>query len=175
MSYNPPPSAYPVYNPAVSMPAYGGSGGRSLVPIHRFYHQGHLDHFYSANITEGTPNGYSPEGVAFQLSSTQAAGLVPVYRYWRADVKDHFYSTNGGEIGVIHPGATGKHGYVCEGVLGYISPVSMPGTTPVYRYFKEASNDHFYTTNGSEIGAVVSGTYGNLGYMCEGVLGYAFI
>jgi hypothetical protein len=158
------------------MPSYGhGSGGKVLVPIHRFFHSGHLDHFYSTNITEGTPNGYTPEGVAFQLSSTPVAGLVPVYRYWRSDVKDHFYTTNGGEIGVVTPGASGQFGYVCEGVLGYISPVSMPGTIPVYRYYKEASNDHFYTSNASEIGAVVKGSQGNLGYVCEGVLGYAFI
>jgi 6,7-dimethyl-8-ribityllumazine synthase len=162
--------------PSVTIPSFGApGGGRVLVPIHRFYHPGHLDHLYSTNVSEGTPHGYASEGVAFQLSSSPAAGLVPVYRYWRAEVKDHFYTTNVSEMGTVTPGSMGKFGYVCEGVLGYISPVSQPGTVPVYRYWKESVSDHFYTTNASEIGAVVQGSTGNHGYVCEGVLGYSFI
>jgi hypothetical protein len=90
-------------------------------------------------------------------------------------VKDHFYTTNGGEIGVVTPGMSGKYGYVCEGILGYISATSIPGTIPVYRYWKEAAHDHFYTTNAQEIGTVVSGHTGNHGYVCEGILGYSFV
>jgi len=98
-----------------------------------------------------------------------------VYKYIKHDVHDHFYTTNANEIGVVSPGMAGKHGYVCEGVLGYISQTQQPGTVPVYRYFKAGSHDHFYTTNVSEIGAVVAGSAGNHGYTCEGVLGYAFM
>jgi hypothetical protein len=149
--------------------------GRSLVPIYRFWHSGNSDHFYATTPGEGGPHGYASEGVGFQLSASPGPGLAPVYRYWRADVKDHFYTTNGGEIGVVNPGMSGKYGYLCEGILGYISTNSAHGTIPVYRYFKAASHDHFYTTNASEIGTVVTGSTGNHGYACEGVLGYSFV
>jgi hypothetical protein len=166
----------PTYTPSVSVniPSYGG-GGRSTVPIHRFWHAGINDHFYTTNSGEGFPHGYQSEGVGFNLSSVQTPGLVPVYRYYKNDTKDHFYTSNSTEIGVVSPGMSGNHGYVCEGILGYISPSPMPGTIPVYRYWKASTHDHFYTTNSGEIGAITSGVTGNHGYMCEGVLGYAFM
>jgi hypothetical protein len=150
-------------------------GGRSIVPIYRFWHSGINDHFYTTNSSEGGSHGYASEGVGFQLSAAPSPGLVPVYRYYKHETKDHFYTANASEIGVVSHGMSGNHGYVCEGVLGYISPNPIPGTVPVYRYFKGASNDHFYTTNASEIGAVSHGATGNHGYTCEGVLGYAFM
>jgi hypothetical protein len=157
-----------------SYPAHHHQGRPALVPIHRFYHGGASDHFYSTNIGEGGPHGYASEGVGFQLAAQQTPGLVPVYRYWKSDFKDHFYTTNAGEIGVVTQGMSGKFGYVCEGILGYISPNSIPGTIPVYRYWNESVHDHFYTTNASEIGTVVNGAVGKNGYACEGVLGYAY-
>jgi hypothetical protein len=157
---------------SVSIPSYP-SMGKTLVPIHRFYNAHTIDHFYTNSLGDAS-HGYTSEGIAFQLSPTPAPGLVPVYRYWRAEVKDHFYTTNSGEIGAVNPGVSGKFGYVCQGVLGYISPNSIPGTIPVYRYWKESVADHFYTTNASEIGTVVNGSTGNHGYVCEGILGYSF-
>jgi hypothetical protein len=159
---------------SVSIPGFG-MGRPPLVPIYRFYHNGNHDHLFSTTPGEGTPHGYSSEGVGFQLSSAPGPGLVPVYRYWKNDTKDHFYTTNGGEIGVVNTGMSGKFGYVCEGILGYISANSAPGTIPVYRYWQSSTSDHHYTTNASEIGTVVNGSSGNHGYVCEGVLGYAFL
>jgi hypothetical protein len=148
--------------------------GRTLVPVYRYWNATVSDHFYTSSMSEHSHH-YSSEGVAFQLAAAPGPGLVPVYRYFKSDVHDHFYTTNSAEIGVAAPGAVGKFGYRCEGVLGYISPVQTPGTVPVYRYFKAATHDHFYTSNTAEIGVVVNGAAGNHGYVCEGVLGYAFM
>jgi hypothetical protein len=163
---------FPITTPGFAIPSVGM--GRTLVPIHRYWNNSVSDHFYTSSMNEHT-HQYTAEGVAFQLAAAPAPGLVPVYRYFRADVHDHFYTTNSAEIGVAAPGAVGKFGYRCEGVLGYISPVQTPGTVPVYRYFKAGTNDHLYTSNVSEIGVVVNGATGNHGYTCEGVLGYAFM
>jgi hypothetical protein len=162
----------PSYTPIVAAPNAGM--GRSLVPVHRYWSASVSDHFYTSGMNEHAHH-YQSEGVAFQLSASPQPGLLPVYRYFKPDVHDHFYTTNSAEIGVAAPGAVGKFGYRCEGVLGYISPVQSPGTVPVYRYYKGAANDHFYTTNVSEIGVVVTGATGTHGYVCEGVLGYAFM
>jgi len=162
---------------SVNVP-YPVTPGRTVAPVYRYWNGNSNDHFYTTNsgeISGGHSQGYSSEGVAFQLSSLPSPGLVPVYRYFKHDVKDHFYTTNTNEIGVLTAGMTGKHGYVCEGILGYISPTQIPGTVPVYRYWKPSDSDHFYTTNTSEIGVVVVGSSGNHGYVCEGILGYAFI
>jgi len=152
----------------------------NLTTVHRYWHEGSKDHFYTANGNEiGTThtghvgnNGYKCEGVSFHLFSHQHPGLIPVYRYWKAAASDHFYTANPGEIGATVVGQHGNHGYVCEGILGYISPTEFFGSIPVYRYWHAGNTDHFYSTNSAEIGTTVVGQHGNHGYVCEGILGY---
>jgi len=147
----------------------------AFVPIHRFFNAGIHNHFYTANPNETGPHaGYNSEGQAFFLATVGYPGFVPVYRYYLGANNDHFYTANVGEIGTTQHGAAGKFGYVCEGVLGYISANQIPGTVPVYRYWHEANKDHFYTHNAGEIGTTQQGATGNHGYKCEGVLGYAY-
>jgi len=150
--------------------------------VWRYIHEAHHDHFYTTAENEiGTTvqgavgnHGYKAEGHAqgFHIFTHHHHGLVPVYRYWHAGHHDHFYTANAAEIGVTDTGKTGNHGYACEGVLGYVSPVEFFGSLPVYRYFNAAHHDHFYTTNPAEIGTTHVGHSGNHGYTCEGILGY---
>merc|ERR1719204_975934 len=44
--------------------------------------------------------------------------------------------------------------------------------TPLYRYYNDGNNDHFYTTNIKEIGTGKNGQVGRHGYKSEGVAGY---
>jgi len=149
-------------------------------PVYRYWHGGSTDHFYTHDaaeigVTESGKTGklgYASEGVAFHVFTHHHHGLVPVYRYWQGSISDHFYTANAGEIGATNPGQAGNHGYTCEGVLGYVSPTAFHGGIPVYRYYHESSHDHFYTTNAAEINATNPGQVGNLGYKCEGILGY---
>jgi hypothetical protein len=149
-------------------------------PVYRYWHAGNNDHFYTAdhneigvhNVGETGKHGYVSEGVAFHVFTHHHHGLVPIYRYWKADTHDHFYTHDANEIGTTHQGQTGKHGYTCEGVLGYVSPTPFHGGIPVYRYWKEPTHDHFYTSNAGEIGVTHPGQTGNHGYASEGVLGY---
>ena len=95
-----------------------------------------------------------------------------MWRYWNGN--DHFYTWNGGEIGTTQNGATGHHGYRCEGSLSNFLVNHEGGSVPVYRYYKGPGNDHFYTTNAGEIGTTQPGAMGHHGYRCEGVLGYCY-
>jgi hypothetical protein len=153
----------------------------SVAIVHRYWHPGHKDHFYSTNAAEiGTTThgqtgnaGFVSEGESFAVFTHHHHGLTPVYRYHNASVHDHFYTTNAAEIGTTTPGQTGANGYTSEGILGYISPTEFPGSIPVYRYYSASVHDHFYTTNAAEIGTTHHGQTGANGYTSEGVLGYA--
>jgi hypothetical protein len=159
---------------------YGYAADPHFNVVHRYYHEGHHDHFYTADGGEiGTTekghvgnHGYKSEGPSFYIFTHQHHGLVPVYRYWKEDQHDHFYTANVAEIGATNPGQVGNHGYKCEGILGYVSPTEFYGSIPIYRYNHEQSHDHFYTSNAAEIGTTHPGQVGNHGYKCEGILGY---
>lgn len=154
----------------------------NLVPVFRYFQEGSKDHFltiHSNEIGTETPgavgqHGYKFEGIAFHVSRDPAPGLVPIYRYWKAAVSDHHYTTDPNEMGATQPGQQANHGYVCEGIMGYIHKDPAPGTVPVHRYFHGGLNDHFFTTSVSEIGVTGHGVTGNHGFVAEGVLGHAF-
>lgn len=80
--------------------------------------------------------------------------MLPVYRKFARG--NHFYTTTPQEGEV--------HGYVDEGILGFVYMTQQPGTVPVYRKF--GGGDHFYTTNLQE--------GKDQGYQDEGVLGYIY-
>jgi len=149
-------------------------------PVYRYYKADFHDHFYTADANEiGAhhqgevgKHGYTSEGVGFHIFAHHHQGLVPVYRYWQPNSHDHFYTANVNEIGTTHTGQAGQHGYTCEGVLGYVSPVAFHGGVPVHRYFHGGNSDHLYTTNHAEIGTTHEGQVGNHGYKCESILGY---
>jgi len=150
--------------------------------VHRYWQESTHDHLYTANAAEiGTTHvgqvgnhGYKYESEAFTVFNHHHAGLVPVYRYWQESTHDHLYTANPAEIGTTHVGQTGNHGYKCEGVLGYVSPVEFPGSVPIYRYWADGTHDHLFTSNAQEIGTTHVGQTGNHGYKCEGVIGYAY-
>ena len=145
-----------------------------FVSIFRYWNSGITDHFYTANWGEigCGRHGWQSEGVACIMHSTNVSGTVPLYRYWGNN--DHFYTTNPREIGVTTPGHVGHHGYKSEGILGYCYPTQVPGTVPLYRYYKPEGQDHLYTTNIHEIGTKVPGVVGKHGYKYEGVACYVF-
>jgi hypothetical protein len=148
-----------------------------LIPVYRYWHEGHHDHFYTANAGEiGTTNpgqtgnhGYKSEGILGYVSPHEFPGSIPIYRYWHEGTKDHFYTINAGEIGTTTVGQTGNHGYKYEGVVGFAYPADHQ-VVVVHPYWHEAHHDHFYTTNGAEIGTTEKGHVGNHGYKCDGTI-----
>jgi len=154
----------------------------SVIIVHRYYNSKTQDHLYTTDekeggtITPGHPglHGYVCEGPGFTVFSHPHGGLVPVYRYFHPDHHNNFYTTNGDEIGVVEARRTGKNGYTCQGILGYISPQPFPGSVPVHRYYQDQIHDHLYTVDVNEIGTLEVGHVNRNGYRYEGVLGHAY-
>jgi len=149
------------------------------VPIHRFYQPEIKDHFYTVDVNEigtlevGNTNryGYTYEGVLGYAYPAEHH-VVPIYRYLQPEVHDHFYTTDPAEIGAITYGKKGKLGYVSEGTVFNIFTHHHAGLVPVHRYYNKSCKDHFYTTDGGEMGTTEIGKIGYHDYEYEGVVGY---
>ena len=149
-----------------------------LTALYRYWNPSRKDHFYTMNINEiGTAHrgqkgrhNYISEGIQCLIYTRQVKGSTPLYRYWKASVGDHFYTTNPNEIGTTTHGQKGRHGYVSEGITGYCFRSAVAGTVPLYRYYNGRIRDHFYTTNGGEIGTTTHGQTGRHQYTSEGVV-----
>ena len=165
---------YPVISHRPIILHAGMAVDAGYIPLFRYWNGGITDHFYTVRFSElgAGKHGWILEGVAAILLDTQVSGSVPLYRYWGNN--DHFYTTNANEIGVTVPGFRGHHNYVSEGIVGYCYPRQVSGTAPLYRYYKSAGQDHFYTKNIHEIGTTTPGVLGRHGYVSEGVACYVY-
>ncbi|XP_019862934.1 PREDICTED: uncharacterized protein LOC109591703, partial [Amphimedon queenslandica] len=135
----------------------------SLVPLYRYLGSSNgTNHFYTTSPDEigtTTPGqidkrGYRSEGIAAYIYADPpllvAPAVVPLYRYYHEGIRDHLYTTDFNELAC---GEGNPDGYNYEGIQGYCFKNSLPGINrPLYRYWSDNANDHFYTTNESEIG-----------------------
>merc|ERR1712157_582751 len=64
--------------------------------------------------------------------------------------------------------------YNYEGIGFYLVEDGRDGAVPLYRYYQDEVQNHFYTTNVAEIGVVVTGLKGRHGYVYEGNIGYCY-
>lgn len=139
--------------------AFDDGVGGCRVGVHRSYHPGTGEHFYTTDLGEAQCCGFNLEAADyFRLYAGSHAGLVAFYRCltpWGF----HFYTQS--------PTCEGT---TVEGVMGYIATASdTAGSTPLYRVFLGASGDHFYTTSAAERDNAIAG-----GYVDEGVAGYVW-
>ena len=56
------------------------SAQEGLVPIYRYYHKKHKDHFYTKESS--VKSTYTPQGIEFYAYPDQKEGTVPIYRYY---------------------------------------------------------------------------------------------
>jgi hypothetical protein len=123
--------------------------------------------------------------------NAQTVQTVPLYRllYWETSADDfnnkiiaqqrqHFYTANKAErdgalknyykkekTATTHTESNFKD----EGIEGYISPIKLPGTVPLYHLYKDIHR-HFYTTDVKEKNNAVQ----NLGWASKGIVGYVW-
>ncbi len=114
------------------------------------------------------------EDISTSRRRLRSARRIPIYRYYKGNRNDHFYTQNAREIGTTRPGRMGRHGYKSEGTAFYLSSHGRHGMVPLYRYWKHSIVDHFYTTNGNEIGTTQRGRTGRHGYKYEAIIGYCY-
>jgi len=130
------------------------------VGVHRSYHPTTEEHFYTTSLPEAQCCGFTLETSDFyHLYAGPHPGLTAFHRCIKASGL-HFYTQS--------PTCEGQ---TLEGVMGYIATAAgVAGSVPLYRVYRPASTDHFYTTSAAERDAAVA----SLGYLDEGVAGYVW-
>ncbi len=116
----------------------------------------------------GTP------GVAPSSTSSGSSALSAVYRFWSDEKQTHFYTSSAAErdhIRRTYPERVWK--YEGVGFGAYVSPSAAPGTVPVYRFWSESGQSHFYTASAGERDFVIR-TYPEIVWKYEGIAFYVF-
>ena len=85
---------------------------------------------------------------------------MPLYSLFNARTGDYFYTEEEEE---------GRSGYESRGVVGYVLPKAVCGSTPLYRLFHFKKGVHYFTTSASEKAVAARSGYRN-----EGVVGYVY-
>ncbi len=97
--------------------------------------------------------------------------LRPVYRFWAPDSARHFYTIQTAERDKLikkYPDV-----WTYENIAFYAFDIdSIPGTSPVYRFWSKSLDSHFYTINESEKDKLIKDHCDTWTY--EGVAFYAY-
>lgn len=143
-----------------------------LKPLLRYWNEARQKHYYTADRTNlgiGR-NGWvyeTFEGYVAASADCYAPGATPLYQLWHADFQKHFYTTSASEAASV----VENRGYTRQADVGYVLPAanSQYQTLPLYRLYKHAIRDHFYTTSSSEKDDAVKQNY-----VLDWVDGYLF-
>jgi hypothetical protein len=124
--------------------------------VYRFWSDTKQGHFFTASedeknyiIANYPTTVWKYEGVAFQVYATQETGTVPVYRFWSDTKQGHFYTASEEEKNYIianYPTTVWKY----EGIAWYAYSSAQTGTAPVYRFWSDEKQHHFFTFNTAE-------------------------
>ncbi|MEZ4394039.1 MAG: hypothetical protein R3A48_23440 [Polyangiales bacterium] len=133
--------------------------GGCRVAVHRSYRSSNGEHFYTTSLSEAACCGFRVENASFfHLYAAAQPGTAPFYRCLLRNGL-HLYTTSSSCEGA---GSS-------EGVMGHIAQSAVCGAVPLYRVYRPANGDHFYTTSAGERDSALSG-----GYVSEGVAGYVW-
>lgn len=156
----------PVSNPTPTVPT--SQAGKSSV--YRFYNKSNGSHFYTASSDEANRvigsygSTFSYEGVAYTLNTSSSANKSALYRFYNTRTGSHFYTASAAERDRVISAYAGIYSY--EGVAYNVSPTSVSGTTPVYRFYNVVNGTHFYTASLEEANRTIA-SYSNI-YSFEG-------
>lgn len=118
----------------------------------------------------GFDTAYGGSGDAFLVKIAFGA-LVPVYRFWSAATDRHFYTIRETEKDKLINNYS--HIWTYEGAAyRAFADSSQPGVAPIYRFWSDTANAHFYTIKEAEKDKLIS-KYSHL-WTFEGVAFYAY-
>jgi glucose/arabinose dehydrogenase len=147
--------------------------------VYRYWSDKLQSHFFTANTVEkesvdiNYPSTWEYEQVAFQgvgknNDNTCPTG-APVHRFWSDRLQSHFYTISTTEKDYVQANYASTWTY--EGVAYCAFTASAGGINPVYRFWSDSLQTHFYTISQSERD-YVNANYGNV-WTYEGVAFYA--
>ena len=134
--------------------------------VYRLYNGSTGEHFYTVSPSENGGGAFALElggSPAYYLYTANPGGLLNFNRCYMSYGK-HFYTT------VNSPVCEGRSPGSVESVMGYLSPAAQCGAVPLYRLYRGANGDHYYTLSADERDALVR----NGSYVSEGIAGYVW-
>ncbi|MBN1507795.1 MAG: hypothetical protein JW955_13175 [Sedimentisphaerales bacterium] len=147
--------------------------------VYRFWSPILDEHFYTISEKEkdalilNYPDVWTFEGPVFKAAGTAlATGLAPVYRFWSDKYSTHFYTISETEKDEFLTELADV--WTFEGVAFFAYPEGLQPTDakPVYRFWRQADNAHFYTISEAEKDMVLK-KYRDI-YIFEGVVFYVY-
>ena len=133
-------------------------------PVYRFWSDTLGNHFYTIDEAEKNKliNDYShvwiPEGVGFYAyeDGWQPPETTPVYRFWSPTLESHFYTIDETEKNKLI--VNYSHIWTPEGIafFAYLHGQQPIAALPVYRFWSDTLETHFYTNNEAERNKLVS-------------------
>ncbi len=123
------------------------------LPVYRFWSDTKQGHFYTISETEKNfvinnypDNIWKYEGIAFNALDGNAD---PVYRFWSDQHQHHFYTISETEKNFVinnYPDNIWKY----EGIVYYAYKSQVSDSTPLYRFWSDTKQGHFYTSSLTE-------------------------
>ncbi|KAJ6551000.1 hypothetical protein DFH09DRAFT_1319568 [Mycena vulgaris] len=116
-----------------------------------------------SEVTFAVKNGFTFDGVAARVFSTQETSTVPFFRLVTPPDRNHFYTISTSERDLAL-----ASGFVDQGNSSFIYPSQICGSIPLYRIYQSATTQHFYTISATNRDAMLAGG----GWVDEGIAGY---
>ena len=146
----------------------------SVAPVYRFWSDYYGGHFFTISaaerdyIRQSYPDTWSYEGSDWSALTEPEGDALPVYRFWSDIYHVHFFTISETEKEYIINNYQGWWGY--EGVGWYAYAFDGQGRKPIFRFWSDMYQSHFYTGNAGERDYIVQ-HYPAWNY--EGVAWYA--
>ncbi len=150
----------------------------NYLSVYRFWSPKNETHFYTASYKERNQviSNYDNfvwtyEGVAFKIITDDNDITSAVYRFWSDKNQSHFYTMNEKEKNNVinnYPDNVWRY----EGIAYYAYKTSYGGKyKPVYRFWSNKNQAHFYTANETEKNIVIN-NYDDNTWKYEGIAYY---
>ncbi len=133
--------------------------------VYRFWSPLHSKHFYTTSETERdyllatySSDIWTYEGTTYRtIAEDRHTLLAPVFRFWSPMHSAHFYTISEAERDYVMT-TYDPSTWTYEGVVFYAYPegAQPPGTRPVYRFWSDSLDGHFYTIDQAERDYVIA-------------------
>ncbi len=162
-----------------------------MLPVYRFYSKSGLEHFYTisesskrAIIDKYSDDVWKYEGVAFYAypknpKTACQSGATPVYRFYSKNLTAHYFSTSDSEKSYLIDNYN-RDDWQFEGTSFCVDDKNTSveldfnyKTLPVYRFYSQRNNSHFYTISESSKQAIID-KYNDDVWKYDGVAFYAY-
>jgi len=134
------------------------------------------NHIFTTNSAECTGGnaGGQYEGVTAYVPLPSNSGAIPMYGGRNPVIQDDFYTTNYQEYYNAHYAGWNVNSGVRFYVYPYNGSCTVPGTTPLYRWYSGVTGDHVYPVSAAENPNNYAPADGGGTFVYEGIAGCVF-